>query len=245
MNRGLNPESLREARRFFEQALTLDKSNVMALAGLADANSTMIMAYMTDDRAECLAVAESMALKAVALAPDGAKAHASLALAYMSTSRIAQAISEYERALALDRNLAFAHANIGLAKHLAGRSRETEEHVAQAIRLSPRDTWLNAWCVTAGVASLSLCRDEHAAVWLGRAIGANRTLPIAHFFLASALAWQGKMQEAQAAARAGLAMDPGFTISRYQNNPLSENATYLVQRKRIYEGMLAAGLPEN
>jgi TolB-like protein/class 3 adenylate cyclase/tetratricopeptide (TPR) repeat protein len=245
MNRGLNPDSLREARLFFEQALVLTQSNVMALAGLADANSTMVVAYMTDDRAACLAAAESMAMRALSLAPNEAKAHASLALAYMSSKRVSEAISEYERALALDHNLAFAHANIGIAKYLGGQAEQTEAHISRAIRLSPRDTWLNAWCVAAGVAKLSLCSDEEAVVWVRRAIEANRTLPLAHFFLASALAWQDKTDEAIAATKAGLALDPGFTIRRYRDNPLSDNPTYLAQRKRIYEGMFAAGVPEH
>jgi TolB-like protein/Tfp pilus assembly protein PilF len=244
MYRGLNPDNLQEARGLFERALILDQSNVTALEGLADANSALIVAYMTDDRAERLVATESMATKALALAPNAAKAHASLALVYMWTNRVSQAISEFERAIALDRNLAFAHANIGLAKYLAGRPQETEDHIARAIRLSPHDTWMNAWCVAAGVAQLSLCRDENAVTWLRRAIEANRTLPLAHFFLASALAWQGKTEEALEATKAGLALDPSFTIQRYRDNPLSENPTYLAQRKRIYEGMFAAGMPE-
>jgi class 3 adenylate cyclase/TolB-like protein/Tfp pilus assembly protein PilF len=245
MYRGLNPDNLREARRSFEQALALDQSNVMALEGLADANSAMVVAYMTDDCSECLAVTEAMAMKALALAPHAAKAHASLALVRMSTNRISQAISEYERALALDRNLAFAHANIGIAKYLAGRSQETEDHIVRAIRLSPRDTWLNAWCVAAGVAKLALCRDDEAVAWLHRAIDANRTLPLAHFFLAAALALQGDTNAALRATNEGLSLDPGFTIRRYHDNPLSENPTYLAQRERICEGMASAGVPEH
>lgn len=243
MYRGLNPDNLREACRSFEQALALDQNNVLALEGLADANSARIVAYMTDDRTDCLAATESMAMKALALAPHAAKAHASLALVCMWTNRVSQAISEYERALALDRNLAFAHANIGIAKYLAGRSQETEDHIARAIRLSPRDTWLNAWCVTAGVARLSLGRDDEAVSWLHRAIDANRTLPLAHFFLASALALQGNTSAALRATKEGLSLDPGFTIRRYRDNPLSEDPTYLAQRKRICEGMAAAGVP--
>jgi hypothetical protein len=40
-----------------------------------------------------------VALLALALAPNEAKAHASLALVYMWTNRVSQSISEYERAL--------------------------------------------------------------------------------------------------------------------------------------------------
>jgi TolB-like protein/class 3 adenylate cyclase len=243
-NRGLNPGGLKEARRFFEQALMLDQDNVMALTGLADANSAMIITYMTDDPTSWLVATESMAMKALALAPNEAKAHASLALVYMWTNRVSQSISEYERALALDQNLSFAHANIGIAKYVSGRPQETEDHIARAIRLSPRDAQLNVWCLAAGVAKLSLSCDEEAVSWLHRAIEANRTLPLTHFILASALALQGKTNEALVATNAGLALDPGFTIQRYRNNPLSDNPSYLAHRKRICEGMFAAGVPE-
>jgi TolB-like protein/DNA-binding winged helix-turn-helix (wHTH) protein/Tfp pilus assembly protein PilF len=242
-NRGINPACLKEARQFFDQALMLDQDNVMALAGLADVNSAMVVGYMTDDRAEYLAATEAMAMKALVLAPNEAKAHASLALVYLWTNRLSQSISEYERALALDRNLAFAHANIGIAKYVAGQPQDTEGHIARAIRLSPRDAWLNAWCLAAGTAKLALCHDTEAVSWLQRAIEANRTLPLAHFILASALALQGKTDEALSATRTGLALDPAFTVQRFRNNPLSDNPSYLAQRKRICEGMLAARVP--
>lgn len=63
-----------------------------------------------------------------------------------------------------------------------------------------------------------------------RAIEANRNLPLTHFILASALALQGKTNEALAATKAGLAIDPGFTIQRFRNNPLSDNPSYLANR---------------
>ncbi len=56
----------------------------------------------------------------------------------MYSNRAAQGIAELERALAIDRNLADAHAWIGLAKCFLGRSQETEAHIQDALRLSPR-----------------------------------------------------------------------------------------------------------
>jgi TolB-like protein/Tfp pilus assembly protein PilF len=243
MYSGVNPERLKTVQ-FFEQALALDSRNIMALEGLADANSAMAVGFMTDNPAALLATTEAMAKKAVELAPMDAKAHASLALVYLWTNRVDQSISEYEHARELDRNLAFAHANVGVAKYVAGRPEETEDHVKRAIQLSPRDTWLNTWCCMAGVAQLALGRDGDATRWLHRAIEANPALPLAHFFLASALALQGKASEASAAAKAGLALDPAFTIQRYRSNPLSHNPSYLAYRDRIAKGMLLAGIPE-
>jgi len=56
------------------------------------------------------------------------------------TKRAAQGIAECEHALALDRNLASAHSGIGYGKIFIGRAEESEAHIAEALRLSPRDT---------------------------------------------------------------------------------------------------------
>jgi hypothetical protein len=48
--------------------------------------------------------------------------------------------------------LADAHATIGFGKYLIGRAEETEAHVVEALRLSPRDTMAYMWMFYAGVA---------------------------------------------------------------------------------------------
>jgi tetratricopeptide (TPR) repeat protein len=104
------------------------------------------------------------------------------------TNRAADGIAECERALALDPNLANAHAQIGLAKLIIGRGEETEAHVNEALRLSPRDMGAFNWLGIAGLAKLLLSKDEEAVVRLRRAVETNRNWPSAHFYLAAALA---------------------------------------------------------
>ena len=77
-----------------------------------------------------------------------------LGLVNIFTRRAAQGIAECEHALALDRNLATAHAVIGFGKIFIGRAEETEAHIGEALRLSPRDTMAYAWKTFAGVAKL-------------------------------------------------------------------------------------------
>src|SRR4029078_10272414 len=96
-------------------------------------------AFITDDRAERLAAAETTLMNALSRSPDHATAHMLLGCVQMYTNRAAQGIAECERALVLDRNLADAHGFIGLGKYFVGRGAETEAHVCEAIRLSPRD----------------------------------------------------------------------------------------------------------
>jgi hypothetical protein len=62
--------------------------------------------------------------------------------------------------------------------------------------------------------------------------------------LAAALALLGSVDQARAAAKAGLALDPSFTIRRFRLGASSDNPIFLAKRARIYEGLRLAGIPE-
>ena len=243
-NKGLTPENLAQARGFYEHALALDPGNIEALVGTSNVDVGSIGFFLADDRAARAAAAEAAVTKVLSLAPNHAAAQSQLGSVYIHTNRVAAGIAKFEHALALDRNRANAHALIGLGKYFNGRAEETESHVLEALRLSPRDTFAHIWMFYAGFAKLSLGRDQEAAVWLLRSIDANPNQSTAHFFLAAAQAHLGRMSEAQAAVQAGLALNPTFTIRRFRAGALSDNPTYLAQRERIYDGMRKAGVPE-
>ena len=243
-NKGYAPENVARARSHMERALAVDPTNIEALVGIAQIDAYLSSAFMTDDRAVRLAAAEAALTKALSLAPGHALAHNVLGYVQMLTNRAAQGIAECERALVLDRNLANAHAIIGIGKYYIGRGAETEAHVQEALRLSPRDIGAYGWMVYAGSVKLTLGAYKDAVAWLRRAIETNRNLPVAHFWLAAALAQLGQMDEARAALQAGLALDPTYTIRRYREGVSSDNPTYLAQRERIIEGMRKAGVPE-
>ena len=54
----------------------------------------------------------------------------------------------------------------------------------------------------------------------------------------------GRIAEARAQAEAGLALNPGFTIRRFHEQPDCDNPIYLEQRHNIYEGLRKAGVSE-
>jgi TolB-like protein/class 3 adenylate cyclase len=243
-NRGMTPEHLASARDFFGRALALDPDNVDAMVGMATVDATIAGSFASDDRAAPVVAAELTLTRALSLDPLYAAAHLALGAVYMFTNRAAQGIRECERALALDRNLADAHGCIGMAKYFAGRAVETEAHVREALRLSPRDVFVNRWMLFVGIAKAQLGKDAEAIVWFRRSIEANRNFPLAHFHLAEVLALLGQQDEARVAAQAGLALDPGFNLHRYRVNALSDNPVYLAGRERSYEGMRLAGVPD-
>ena len=244
VNRGISLDHLARARDFFNRALMLDPDDVGSLTGKAWVQMTLAGAYPSDDRAGLLADATSALTKAFRLSPNHALAHLILGRVEILLNNGLRAIAECERALALDRNLAAAHAAIGLAKIFIGCAEETEGHVHAALRLSPRDTFAFNWLATAGLAKLYLGSDEEAVARLRQAIEIDRSLPNAHFYLAAALANLGRLHEAERSSKAGLAINPTYTISGFRAASISDNPTFLAQRERVYEGMRKAGLPE-
>jgi TolB-like protein/class 3 adenylate cyclase len=233
------PEHLARAHDLFKRALVLDPDTAVALVGLAVVGVFASLSATPAERATLLTEAEASAKRALALAPNYAHAHLILGSVFILTNRGMEAIAEFEQALALNRNLADAHASIGLAKSFLGRGEETEAHVMEALRLSPRDTFAYRWIFMVGAAKLRLEADHEAVAWLRRSVEANRNFPTAHFFLAAALILTGAQEQAEAEMRAGLALDPAFTISRMLT-PI-DHETF---RKRMIEALRKAGVPE-
>ena len=87
---------------------------------------------------------------------------------------------------------------------------------------------------------------EQAVAWFRRAIEANRNYPHPHFVLGFALAQLGRLDEAHSAVKAGLALNPAFTVSRVRATwtAMSDDPTYLAQLEPVLEGMRKAGVPE-
>ena len=146
--------------------------------------------------------------------------------------------------MTLDRNLAGAYGGIGIAKFYLGQGGETEAHMEQALRLSPRDTLVYIWSMYVGLSKLWQGADAEGIVWLRRSLEANRNYPGAHFNLAAALALVGELDEARSTAQAGLALNPGFTICRYRTYVPGNHPLYVAGRERVYEALRLAGLPE-
>ncbi|MBR0776734.1 winged helix-turn-helix domain-containing protein [Bradyrhizobium diazoefficiens] len=242
LHRGTDPASLSQARTFFEQALRLDAGNVEAMVGMADVD-TMRATSMLIDRRAPLRVVEEFLTRILAKTPNHARAHCLMGVVQIFTKRAAPGIAECERALALDRNLATAHAWIGLGKCNLGRAEETEGHIMEAFRLSPRDHKASSWMNTAGVAQSYLGADETAVHWFKRSIEVNRNIaPFVHFFLGAALANLGCIEEARTWVRAGLGLDPHFSVAQFHLSSPTDHPTCLVQRARIADGLRKAGL---
>ena len=245
-NKSPTPGNVAQARSFFDRALSADPDNVDALIGLADADMAAGVLSLVADPMAAFTSAEAKLTKVLSSVPDHARAHMSLGLLYIFTKRAVEGIALCEHALQLDRNLAHAHSTIGFGKSLIGRAEETEAHIAEALRLSPRDTLAYIWMTRAGVAKLHLGSYEQAVACFRRSIEANRNYPTPYFLLAATLVHIGRLDEARSAVKAGLALNPSFAISRAHAawTAMSDHPPYLALGERVVEGMRKAGVPE-
>ncbi len=244
LNSAWNKEELLQAMPLFDRAIQLDGSNVEALVGLASVHYRLAASFLVDDNRPHIVACEASATRALALAPNHARAHDVLGWVNLISDRLKQAAAESERAIALDRNLVGAYSTLAMIKIASGRAEEAEEYVVQGLRLSPKDTIAHQWCMMAGAAYLYLGRYPEAALWLRRSIEMHRAWPLSHIYLAAALAQNGEIDEAREEAVKGLALAPNFTVGRFRAQAYTSNPTYLAQRERIIDGMRKAGVPE-
>ncbi|MGY3362965.1 TolB-like protein/tetratricopeptide (TPR) repeat protein [Bradyrhizobium sp. GM2.4] len=243
LNQPLSLRRDRAACDLFDAALRLDDRNVEALVGLAFYHGNDLRTFASTNRDEQLRFAHMAITEALRLAPSNALAHFVHANLLHVSGATERALRELQFAIALDRNLAWAHADAGFLKVLLGRAEEAEADLTNAIRLSPRDPGLDRWYALLGIADLFLGRLNSALDRLRNSVEMNPNVAMAHFFLAAAFALSGRAAEGREARNAGLELDPHFTVARFRNERRSENPTFLAQRERIYEGLSLAGVP--
>jgi len=207
------------------------------------------MDQMTDTASADMERAETLAGKALAASPRSALAHFAKGQVLRAQSRFAEAIPEYETAIASNRNWVNALRALGQSKLFTGSIDETIPLVEQAIRLSPRDPFIAQNYFEIGRAHLLQSRTEEAIAWLEQARTANPGHAGFHASLASAYALKGDLERAAAElaeARRLSADDRYSSITRWK---AALGIWGLASVRALYEatylaGLRKAGMPE-
>src|SRR5262249_44651840 len=102
-------ETRGQAVLLFERALALDQESVAAQSWLAIELSARALDFMTDTAAADIVRAENLAARALAASPRSSLARFAKGQVLRAQHRYDEAIPEYETAIALNRNWAYAY----------------------------------------------------------------------------------------------------------------------------------------
>jgi TolB-like protein/class 3 adenylate cyclase/rhodanese-related sulfurtransferase len=176
----LTPEELAKAVPFFEAAIRLDPDYAQAHAALA---SLYWDVYQNDWAFDL-----------------GMPAHAVQARMFASFVFPDDAVSEAEKAVALDGNDATALAGLADALIKADRAVEGLDYIEQAKRLDPHHP--PSYLITLGAAQFGLERYEEAAATFARAVKRNPGNELPLIYLAASYGHLGRLREGDAAMEA-------------------------------------------
>jgi adenylate cyclase len=242
-------DSFSKAIGLFERALTLDPRSAEAQLWLVRALTGRVLDHISSTEAADIARAEDLLEQAFAIAPDTALAHLAKGGVLRVQQRFADALLEYETAIALNRNSAHSFAHLGQCKLFTGSLAEAIPMVEQAIRLSPRDARLGFWYLTIGTTHLLQSRTDEAIAWYEKARSHNPAHPGVHRELAAAYGLKGATERAAAelAEARRLSGNPGnySSVSRMRADrkflPPKVRALY---EATYFAGLRRAGMPE-
>ena len=175
--------SLRKAIDQFNAAIERDPSYAPAYAGLADAYN--IMGYLSYlDPVDAFPRAHEAALKAVALDPDLAEAHVSLAYFNLYHAwNFPAAETEFQRAIDLNPNYSTAHEMYSYFLLAVGRMDEARARIERAQQLDP----LSVAISTDVGFNFFYRRDYDGAITqLRQTLAINPKFPLAHLWLGRA-----------------------------------------------------------
>jgi TolB-like protein/DNA-binding winged helix-turn-helix (wHTH) protein len=193
----LSQDSYAQRVRLYEQALELAPGSLPAQIGLANTLAVKSWYMNPTDAKDDMHRAERLIKAGLVAAPNNADAHYTMGQVLRLQGRCEEAIGEYERAIALNRNIANADAFLASCLLWTGKTAAVIPLLEKAIRLDPSNK-LGGWNYRRiGVAALFQSRDDDAISWLERArvsLAATEqrdALSATHSWLAAAYALKG------------------------------------------------------
>jgi adenylate cyclase len=231
-------ESVVQARAMYRRSIAIDPTFANPHAGLALAE---IMDYINDwaaDPAAALGEAERCARRALELSPQEPVTHLALGNVLLWRRNHEGALSEFRRALALDRSYAQGYSATGMVLMYAGRPAEALEPIAMAMRLDPHYATIVLHFLAQ--AHFALGSYETAARYLVDRIARNPSTDASRMLLASCYGHLGRIDDARKTWAELLEVNPQFSLMQRGRVLPYKNASDF---QRIADGLAKAGLP--
>jgi TolB-like protein len=240
-----SPQNLARARGFLKRAFDINDRRAEALAGLAQTHISDTLCRWSHDPAGQVRLAEEQVARAVEINPKLGYAHHVKGLILRVQQQHERALAAFDKAVQLSPSLAPAHAELGFTKQVLDRGASgfarMHESLAQARRISPRESVLANWLYGVGVGHLK-CGDTSEAIgWLKESIDIN-PLPPALAYLASAYALRGDDLRARCTLSEFARRRPQETLATFGGRVLADHQ--ILPGSRVFEGLRKAGLRE-
>jgi adenylate cyclase len=230
-------EGVNRARQLAQDAVALDPKYPTAFLALGLFHMVDAMLGLSKNRKESLELSNKMLQRALELDPSLTKARGILAFNLVMLSRHDEAVAEGERCYKLDPNSAAGLYWYGLILISVGKVEEAASLLKEALRLNPIPP--NAYWRTIAIALRESGRYEEAIAYLKRAVEREPNDFLAYWGLAATYSMAGRMDEAHAAAKEVLRINPRIT-RHYMTFPIKDP----VARERLAEALGKAGLPD-
>jgi len=189
----------RQAQETFERATALDPRSADAQTGLAVALIHTIVNGWSDSVERDESRAEGLLSEAFRRDPDSALAHYGLGVLRRMEGRLAEARTELQAALTLERNDNIAEMQLGVVLMWIGQPEAGIPHIEKSIRLNPHDPLIAVRYWALGAAHLVLAHVDEAIGHLGAARAANPGLWFIHLWRAGAFGLKGDIDDAKTA----------------------------------------------
>jgi TolB-like protein/class 3 adenylate cyclase/Tfp pilus assembly protein PilF len=246
-HRPFSAANLQEAQRSFEQALALDPQSIEARIGLAEVLIDIIAPGWSNSVKQDEARAEQLLLEARGQDQNNSMAHYAMGRLRQMQNRMAEALTEFEAAVALDHNNPWARLLVGGMLRWLGRPQEGIPYIESAIRLTPHDPNISAFYWTLGHSHLVLGHVDQAIDLLRKCIATNTSAWYCHQNLAGALGLRGDLDEARAELAESLRLKPdmnSFAAWRAATPYMTNPDYWALAEKTVNLGLRRAGFPD-
>jgi adenylate cyclase len=238
----MTPEDTRAALPYFRKAIEKDP-------GYGRAYAYAFWCYRREVYISGLILSKQEQAEAIRLMEDGLKADKDDPVVLWQAGTMKHhfqrdfegALALIDRSLSIDPNSPRALNASAMAHNDMGDTETAIKHAERALRISPRlpANYAPYTCIAA--AHLQELRYEEAAAAAKKAIQLYKYMMLAHLILAASCAQVGRLDEAGAAIRQSLELDPKLTVSRVLDIYPISNYKNL---DAFTDGLRQAGLPE-
>jgi adenylate cyclase len=193
-----------------------------------------------------LARAEQLLLEAIEQNANNAWARSMMGLLRRLQGRAEQSLSEWEMAIAFDRNSTGALRQFGVTLMHLGRPEEAIPLIEKGVRLSPYDAGVPGAYQVLGLCHLLLGHVETAIELFRKSLAGNTRLYYTHVNLAAALGLKGDLVEARVALAEAFRLRPDInSVTRLRTSTPYNNPQYRgLLEKMVVPGLRKAGMPE-